>query len=119
MSLTSKERRQRRAIKLRLHIRDLGVARLTVHRTPRHIYAQVFDSTGSKVLATASTVQDAVSTGLKGTGNVDAAKVVGREIAVRARAAGIEKVAFDRSGFRYHGRIKALADAARDAGLEF
>jgi large subunit ribosomal protein L18 len=119
MSLTSKERRQRRAIKLRLHIRDLGVARLTVHRTPRHIYAQVFDSTGSRVLATASTVQDAVSTGLKGTGNVDAAKVVGREIAERARAAGIEKVAFDRSGFRYHGRIKALADAAREAGLQF
>ena len=119
MSLTSKERRQRRAIKLRLHIRDLGVARLTVHRTPRHIYAQVFDSTGSRVLATASTVQDAVSTGLKGTGNVDAAKVVGREIAERAKAAGIEKVAFDRSGFRYHGRIKALADAAREAGLEF
>jgi large subunit ribosomal protein L18 len=119
MSLTSKERRQRRALKLRLHIRDLGVARLTVHRTPQHIYAQVFDSTGSRVLATASTVQDAVSTGLKGTGNVDAAKVVGREIAARARAAGIEKVAFDRSGFRYHGRIKALADAAREAGLEF
>jgi large subunit ribosomal protein L18 len=119
MSLTSKERRQRRALKLRLHIRDLGVARLTVHRTPRHIYAQVFDSTGSTVLATASTVQDAVSTGLKGTGNVDAAKAVGREIAARARAAGVEKVAFDRSGFRYHGRIKALADAAREAGLEF
>ena len=119
MSLTSKERRQRRAHKARLHIRELGVARLTVHRTPRHIYAQVFDATGSKVLATASTVQDAVSTGLKGTGNVDAAKAVGREIAARAKAAGIDKVAFDRSGFRYHGRIKALADAAREAGLEF
>jgi large subunit ribosomal protein L18 len=119
MSLKSKERRQRRAIKSRLHIRELGVARLTVHRTPRHIYAQVFDPTGAKVLATASTVQDEVSKELKGTGNVDAAKAVGREIAERARAAGISKVAFDRSGFRYHGRVKALADAAREAGLEF
>jgi large subunit ribosomal protein L18 len=119
MSLTSKERRQRRAIKSRLHISELGMARLTVHRTPRHIYAQVFDATGSKVLAAASTVQEAVSKDLSGTGNVDAAKAVGREIAARAKAAGIEKVAFDRSGFRYHGRIKALADAAREAGLEF
>jgi large subunit ribosomal protein L18 len=119
MSITSKERRQRRAIKSRLHIRELGVARLTVHRTPQHIYAQVFDPTGATVLATASTVQDSVSNGLKGTGNVDAAKAVGREIAERAKAAGISKVAFDRSGFRYHGRVKALADAAREAGLEF
>ncbi|HWL63387.1 MAG: 50S ribosomal protein L18 [Pseudomonadota bacterium] len=119
MSFTSKERRQRRAFKVRLHIRELGVARLTVHRTPRHIYAQVFDASGSKVLASASTLLDAVSKELKGTGNVDAAKAVGREIAARAKAAGIEKVAFDRSGFRYHGRIKALADAAREAGLEF
>lgn len=119
MSFTSKERRQRRAFKVRLHIRELGVARLTVHRTPRHIYAQVFDASGSKVLASASTLLDAVSKDLKGTGNVDAAKAVGREIAARARAAGIGKVAFDRSGFRYHGRIKALADAAREAGLEF
>jgi large subunit ribosomal protein L18 len=112
MSLTSKERRTRRAIKGRQHIRELGVARLTVHRTPRHIYAQVFDAAGSKVLAAAATVQE-------GTGNVDAAKVVGREIATRAKAAGISKVAFDRSGFRYHGRVKALAEAAREAGLEF
>jgi large subunit ribosomal protein L18 len=119
MSFTSKERRQRRAFKGRLHIRELGVARLTVHRTPRHIYAQVFDASGSKVLASASTLLDAVSKELKGTGNVDAARAVGREIAARAKAAGIEKVAFDRSGFRYHGRIKALADAAREAGLEF
>jgi len=119
MSLTSKERRMRRAIKSRLHIRDLDVARLTVHRTPRHIYAQVFDPTGANVLVAASTVQESVRKDLKGTGNVDAAKAVGREIAVRARAAGISKVAFDRSGFRYHGRVKALADAAREAGLEF
>ena len=119
MSLTSKERRQRRAIKSRLHIRELGVARLTVHRTPRHIYAQVFDPSGSKVLVTASTVQDSVSTGLTATGNVEAAKAVGKQIAERAKAAGISKVAFDRSGFRFHGRVKALADAAREAGLEF
>ena len=119
MSLSSKERRQRRAIKVRQHIRELGVARLTVHRTPRHIYAQVFDAQGATVLVTASTVQESVSKDLKSTGNVDAAKVVGRQIAERARAAGISKVAFDRSGFRYHGRVKALADAAREAGLEF
>ena len=119
MSLTSKDRRQRRAIKARQHIRELGVARLTVHRTPRHIYAQVFDAAGSKVLATASTVQESVSKDLKGTGNVEAAKAVGRQIAERAKAAGVSRVAFDRSGFRYHGRVKALADAAREAGLEF
>jgi large subunit ribosomal protein L18 len=119
MSITSKDRRQRRAIKTRLHIRDLGVARLTIHRTPQHIYAQVFDPSGAKVLVTASTLQESVSKDLKGTGNVDAAKAVGREIAERAKAAGISKVAFDRSGFRYHGRVKALADAAREAGLEF
>jgi len=119
MSLTSKERRQRRAVKGRLHIRDLGVARLTVHRTPRHIYAQVFDPTGARVLASASTVQEAVTKDLKGTGNVDAAKAVGRMLAERAKAAGISKVAFDRAGFRFHGRVKALADAAREAGLEF
>lgn len=119
MSITSKERRARRATKARLHIRELGVARLTVHRTPRHIYAQVFDAQGAKVLASASTVQEAISKDLKGTGNVEAARAVGREIATRARAAGVEKVAFDRSGFRFHGRVKALADAAREAGLEF
>ena len=119
MQITKKERRQRRAIKTRMKIRELGVARLTIHRTPQHMYAQVFDASGAKVLASASTVQEKVAKGLKGTGNVDAAKAVGREIAARAKAAGGEKVAFDRSGFRYHGRIKALADAARENGLEF
>jgi large subunit ribosomal protein L18 len=119
MSLTSKERRQRRAIKSRLHIRELGAPRLTVHRTPQHIYAQVFDPTGARVLVAASTVQEAVAKDLKGTGNVDAARAVGRAVAERAKAAGISKVAFDRAGFRYHGRVKALADAAREAGLEF
>ncbi|MFM1886239.1 MAG: hypothetical protein RL026_1396 [Pseudomonadota bacterium] len=119
MSISTKDRRLRRAIKTRQHIRELGVARLTIHRTPRHIYAQVFDAQGATVLATASTVQGEVAAGLQGTGNVDAAKAVGRAIAERALKAGITKVAFDRSGFRYHGRVKALADAAREAGLEF
>jgi large subunit ribosomal protein L18 len=119
MQITKKERRQRRAIKTRMNIRELGVARLTIHRTPQHIYAQVFDSQGSKVLATASTVQESVAKGLKGTGNIDAAKAVGTAIATAAKAADITKVAFDRAGFMYHGRVKALADAAREAGLEF
>lgn len=119
MNITKKERRQRRAVKTRAKIRELGVARLTVHRTPRHMYAQLFDATGGKVLAAASTVQDVVAKDLKGTGNVEAAKAVGRAIAERAKAAGVTKVAFDRSGFQYHGRVKALADAAREAGLEF
>ncbi len=119
MSISKKERRQRRAIKTRAHIRELGLARLTVHRTPRHIYAQVTDSHGAKVIAAASTVQEKVAEGLKGTGNVAAAQAVGRAIAERAKAAGVSKVAFDRAGFQFHGRVKALADAAREAGLEF
>jgi large subunit ribosomal protein L18 len=119
MTISSKDRRDRRAVKTRQHIKQLGVARLTIHRTPRHIYAQLFDAQGANVLATASTVQEVLKKDLKGTGNVDAAKVVGKAIAERAKAAGITKVAFDRSGFRYHGRVKALADAAREAGLEF
>lgn len=118
MSITKKERRLRRAVKTRAHIRELGVARLTVHRTPRHIYAQLTDASGAKVLASASTLQEAVRTGLKGTGNVEAAKAVGRAIAERAKAAGVAKAAFDRSGFQFHGRVKALAEAAREAGLE-
>src|SRR5207302_10421968 len=88
-------------------------------RTPRHIYAQVTDPVGAKVIAMASTLQEAVRQGLKNTGNVEAAKAVGRAIATRAKAAGVSKVAFDRSGFQFHGRVKALADAAREAGLEF
>jgi large subunit ribosomal protein L18 len=117
--ISKKQRRLRRALKTRAHIRDLGMARLTVHRTPKHIYAQVTDAAGAKVIATASTVQKAVREGLKTTGNVDAAKAVGRAIATRAKEAGVSKVAFDRSGFQFHGRVKALADAAREAGLEF
>jgi large subunit ribosomal protein L18 len=118
MNITKKERRDRRAIRTRAKIRELGMARLTVHRTPRHMYAQLFDASGAKVLATASTVQEAVSKELKNTGNSDAAKAVGRAIAEAAKAIGVTKVAFDRSGFQYHGRVKALADAAREAGLE-
>ena len=116
--MIKKERRMRRAVKTRAHIRELNVARLTVHRTPRHIYAQLTDASGARVIAAASTVQEAVAKGLKGTGNVEAAKAVGRAIAERAKAAGVAKAAFDRSGFQYHGRVKALAEAAREAGLE-
>ena len=119
MITTKKERRLRRAVKTRAHIRQLGVARLTVHRTPQHIYAQVTDAAGEQVIAAASTVQEKVREGLKGTGNVEAAKAVGRVIAERTKAAGVSRVAFDRAGFQYHGRVKALADAAREAGLEF
>ena|SRR5215469_4957926 len=119
MIVTKKQRRQRRALKSRAHIRALGVARLTVHRTPKHIYAQVTDAAGTKVIAAASTTQKAVREGLTTTGNVAAAKAVGRAIATRAKEAGVSKVAFDRSGFQFHGRVKALADAAREAGLEF
>jgi large subunit ribosomal protein L18 len=119
MIITKKERRLRRAVKARSHIRDLAVARLTVHRTPNHIYAQVISESGARVVAAASTVQKAVRGELKATGNVEAAKAVGRAIAERAKAAGVTRVAFDRSGFQFHGRVKALADAAREAGLEF
>jgi large subunit ribosomal protein L18 len=116
--LDKKTIRLRRATRARAHIRELGTFRLTVHKTPRHIYAQVI-APDAKVVAAASTVQDAVAQGLKSTGNVDAAKAVGRAIAEKAKAAGVTAVAFDRSGFRFHGRIKALADAAREAGLQF
>lgn len=111
--------RLRRAKTTRSHIRDLGVARLSVLRSGQHIYAQVFTADGSKVLASASTLQTVVKDGLKNGKNKDAATKVGLMIAERARAAGIEKVAFDRSGYRYHGRIKALAEAAREGGLQF
>jgi large subunit ribosomal protein L18 len=111
--------RLRRAKSTRAHIKKLGVPRLSVLRTGQHIYAQVFSADGSKVIAAASTVQADVREGLKGTKNAEAAAQVGRMIAERARAAGVESVAFDRSGYRYHGRVKALADAAREGGLRF
>ena len=111
--------RLRRARKTRARIAEQGVARLSVHRTNSHIYAQIIDETGSKVLASASTLEAEVRTSLKNGANVDAAAVVGKRIAEKAKAAGVEKVAFDRSGFQYHGRVKALADAAREGGLVF
>ena len=112
-----KESRLRRARRARSKIRELGVNRLCVNRTPRHIYAQVIAAEGDKVLASASTLDKDLRS--KATGNADAAKEVGRLIAERAKAAGVAGVAFDRSGYKYHGRVKALADAAREGGLEF
>ena len=119
--MDKKTARQRRGRRARMKIHELGVDRLCVHRTPRHIYAQVIAADGGKVLAAASTVQKDLRDGLgdTGTGNIDAAKTVGKAIAEKAKAAGVERVAFDRSGFKYHGRVKALADAAREAGLQF
>ena len=117
--MNKKDSRQRRARRSRAKIRELGVARLTVHRTPRHIYAQVIGSDGGTVLAVASTLQKEVRDALDSTGNIAAAAVVGRTIAEKAKAAGVTRVAFDRSGFQYHGRVKALAEAARENGLEF
>ena len=111
------EARLRRARRARNRMREQGVNRLTVHRTPRHIYAQVFAPAGDRVLASASTLDSSLRSGT--TGNIDAAAAVGKLVAERAKAAGVEKVAFDRSGYKYHGRIKALADAARESGLEF
>ena len=117
--MNKKPARLRRAKSTRAHIRELGVPRLSVLRTGQHLYAQLFTADGSKVLAAASTTQADVRDGLKNGKNADAAAKVGRIIAEKAKAAGVEKVAFDRSGFLYHGRIKALADAAREAGLKF
>ena len=111
--------RLRRAKSTRAHIRVLGVPRLSVLRTGQHLYAQLFRADGSKVIVAANTLQADVKEGLKNGKNSDAAARVGKVIAERAVAAGIEKIAFDRSGYRYHGRIKALADAAREAGLKF
>ena len=119
MKLHKKDIRQRRARRTRVKIKELAAVRLSVHRTPQHIYAQIFAADGDKVLVAASTVQKDVRGDLKSTGNIEAAKAVGRVIAERAKAKGITQVAFDRSGFMYHGRVKALAEAAREAGLEF
>jgi large subunit ribosomal protein L18 len=116
--MTKKDQRLRRAAKARAKIRELKALRLSVHRTSQHIYAQILDA-NSKVLATASTVQKDVRASVKGTGNATAAAAVGKAIAERAKSAGISEVAFDRSGFKFHGRVKALADAAREHGLKF
>lgn len=112
-----KQSRIRRARRSRLKMREIGSVRLCVNRTPRHIYAQVISADGGQVLASASTVEKALREGA--TGNVEAASKVGALIAERAKEAGVIQVAFDRSGFKYHGRVKALADAAREGGLEF
>ena len=118
-ALDQKSARLRRAKSTRARIRTLGMPRLSVLRTGQHVYAQLFSADGSKVLAAASTTQADVREGLKSGKNTEAAAKVGRAIAERAKAAGIDTIAFDRSGYRYHGRIKALADAAREAGLQF
>ena len=109
--------RLRRARRSRARIRELGMNRLSVHRTPRHIYAQIIAPAGTKVLACASTLDSDLRKGA--TGNIAAATEVGKLVAKRAMEAGIQRVAFDRSGYKYHGRVKALADAARETGLEF
>ena len=119
MKLDKKQNRLRRARKGRAKMGELKVNRLSVHRTPRHIYAQVIGADGGTVLASASTLETEVRKGMKNGGNVEAAAIVGARIAEKAKAAGIDTVAFDRSGFRYHGRVRALADAAREAGLKF
>src|SRR5688500_5084659 len=118
-AMDKKSARLRRAKSTRARIRTLGVPRLSVLRTGQHVYAQLFSADGSKVLAAASTTQADVREGLKSGKNTEAAAAVGRAIAERAKAVGIDTIAFDRSGYRYHGRIKALADAAREAGLQF
>ena len=117
--MDKKEARLRRARKTRAHQKKLDTHRLCIHRTPKHIYAQLIAPNGSEVLASASTVEADVKKAVKYSGNVDAAGTVGKLIAERAKEKGINAVAFDRSGFKYHGRVKALADAAREAGLEF
>jgi large subunit ribosomal protein L18 len=120
--LSKKQQRLRRSRQTRIRIATQGVARLTVNRTNLHIYASVISGDGSKVLATASTAEAEVRAALGGSGkggNTAAAQAIGKRVAEKAKAAGVDKVAFDRSGFAYHGRVKALADAAREAGLQF
>jgi len=117
--MNKKESRARRARKTRARIKLLGVNRLSVHKTPRHIYAQVLAPDSSRVVVCASTLEKGLKGQLKNGGNVEAATVIGRMIAERAVKAGVTEVAFDRSGFKYHGRIKALADAARENGMKF
>ena len=117
--MNKKVARLRRATRGRKKMSELQAERLVVNRTPRHIYAQIISVDGSKVLASASTIDKAVRTEVKNSGNVDAAEVVGTLVAERALEAGVTKVAFDRSGYKFHGRVKALAEAARAKGLQF
>ena len=117
--MDKKASRIRRATRARRKIAELGATRLVVHRTPRHVYAQVIAAKGSEVIAAASTLEKAIREQVKNTGNKDAATAVGKAIAERAIEKGVSSVAFDRSGFQYHGRVAALAEAAREAGLKF
>ena len=117
--MNKKQSRIRRSRRGRAKIAQLGVNRLSVHRTPRHTYAQVISGETGKVVASASTLSAEIRKSVKYPGNVEAAALVGKAIAEKARAAGVESVAFDRSGFKYHGRVKALADSARENGLKF
>jgi large subunit ribosomal protein L18 len=109
----------KRALKLRSKIKTLSATRLSIHKTPQHMYAQVISNDGATTLVSAATTQIEIKATLKNTGNIEAAALVGKFIAEKALAAGVTEVAFDRSGFKYHGRVKALADAAREAGLKF
>ncbi len=117
--MDKKSARLKRALKLRCKIKKLEVNRLTIHRTSQHIYAQVLSVDGTTTLAAASTMESDIKSAVSNTSNVKAATEVGKKIAEKAIAAGVTTVAFDRSGFKYHGRVKALADAAREAGLKF
>lgn len=119
MMIDKKEARQRRAARSRKHIAELRAVSICVHRTPRHIYAYLISGDRSKTLAAASTLDAGIRKAVKATGNIEAAKLVGKLIAERAQKLGVKEVAFDRSGFKYHGRVKALADSAREAGLVF
>jgi len=118
MKMTKKNARLRRAKSTRMKIREQEAVRLCIHRTPQHIYAQIISNNGARVLASASTLDKQIKGKLKSTGNVEAAEMVGKLVAQRALDAGVVNVAFDRSGFNYHGRVKALADAAREGGLQ-
>ncbi len=117
--IDKKSSRLKRALKLRSKIKKNGITRLTVHRTSQHIYAQVISSDGETTIASSSTNLANIKASAGHTGNVAAASAVGKDVAEKALAAGISEVAFDRSGFKYHGRVKALAEAAREAGLKF
>ena len=117
--MSKKIDRLRRAKKTRARIKKLGADRLCVHKTPRHVYAQVISQNGSKVIVSASSLDKEIKDKIKYSGNIEAATVVGGVLAKRAKKAGIKKVAFDRSGFKFHGRIQALANAARENGMEF
>jgi large subunit ribosomal protein L18 len=117
--MDKKQSRMKRALKLRSKIKKISATRLSIHKTSQHIYAQVISEDGCTTLASASTTQAEIKAALKNTGNIMAAAEVGKHVAQKALAAGVTEVAFDRSGFKYHGRVKALADAAREAGLKF